>query len=163
MNETMTALRSPRAQGLLVLLAVFVSGALCGTAVTSYVLGRRGAGPRDTAMAEGRTPQAEEGRDEDRGIPSQLMQLGLADDQRAQMRRALAERKPAADSIMEAVQPRIRELELNTRQELMCVLTPAQRQRWVDWRAHEGLSATEGDVWLVRVHNGTCGGNRREP
>ena len=64
--------------------------------------------------------------------------------------------QPTADSLMRAVMPRVRDLDFRMRQEAMCVLTPSQRDEWVQWRQREALSVEEGNQMLDLVTKGQC-------
>lgn len=134
-----------RIRSLLLLATVFVSGALAGIAVDRILL-REDHGSRYSFWRPA----------EDNGIPTRLTQLGLTEDQQRRMRTISARWQPRADSVIQDLVPRVREIEHGMFQEMACVLTPAQGSAYLAWRKKEGLNEAEGEEQLSRVRQGTC-------
>lgn len=148
---------SSRGRVAAVLGLTFVAGTFAGVAGTRAFDARDTREPEPAAARVGAQREDSGGAPvEGAGIPRQIVQLGLSADERERIRAVVARRQPTADSIMESVTPRVRKLELTMRQEMMCVLTPAQRSQWMDWRRRQGLSLSEGEDWLALVSANTC-------
>ena len=138
-----------------VLVVTFLAGGFAGGAVDRQLVTPRVASP-EPAPATVSEHESKTLESENAGIPPQLLQLGLTPEQRTQIKAVIASRQPTADSISESVLPRVRALELTIRQEMMCALTAAQQQRWMQWRKGQGLSLAEGEDWLALVKAGKC-------
>jgi hypothetical protein len=74
------------------------------------------------------------------------------------MRAVIAGLRPQADALVESVRPRVRALELEMRQRLVCVLTPPQRDAWAQARRERRMKPAELDAWLALASSGRCPG-----
>lgn len=153
MTDGLESLGRVRRQGLALLAVAFVVGGLAGAAVDRvYVSSRAGISFRfEPGRREGVAER------ENSEIPDQITRLGLSEDQVKRIRAVLARHTPAVDSMMRTLREGLPRVEHLARQEMMCVLTPAQQQAWIDWRNHERFSSAETTDWLVLVRTGTCG------
>ena len=163
MGEFVDAPGSLRVRGVLLLLAVAVAAGVSGGAIDRLWVVRRDAPtvsePRRTE--EPRGPSREERRAEPVGervpeIPYTLRAVDLTDAQRVQIGAIVQRYRPAAESLMRSVRPRIEALDLRMRQETMCVLTPKQRDDWVAWRRREHLNVEEANVLMKMVADHAC-------
>ena len=161
--ETQTTTPPPRARGVLLLVVVFLAGALGGAAldrawvVTHLLSAFRQAGlttaePRRTS----RSPEGERARLS--AIPDQFLRLHLTAQQDSVLTDIARRRRPRADSVMRALRPTVSHMETEMMQEMLCALTPAQQADWLSYmEAHR-------ETWnpdiiaerykLVRTH--TC-------
>ena len=105
------------------------------------------------------------------GIPVSLRSLSLTDSQRVRIEKITAHYRPAADSVMRDFRPiadsilrmlsaRVATIDLQMRQEAMCVLTPQQREEWIAWRRREHVVVEDNDLMSKLVITNTC---PREP
>jgi Spy/CpxP family protein refolding chaperone len=139
---------------LALLCATFLSGALLGGILEHVRVSSGAVAPAPSGPSEGARSAPE-----DEAIPPQFRPLGLTLEQRAAMKRIVRAQQPVADSIMQTVLPRVRALDLEMRQQMLCVLTPDQQRQWMRWRARTGLSLREGEAWLEKAHTNTCPGS----
>ena len=140
-----------RTRAMLILGAVFVAGALAGGG--GHAAWERRVASRLRA-AEMRRPA---GRRYEAQIPGMLLDLGLDDAQRTRVEGIVRRLQPLADTIMSNVGPRVRALDLMARQQVLCVLTPAQRDRLARERAERHLATRETEAWMALVRQGRCG------
>lgn len=164
MTDRIESLGNVRARGILLLAVTFLAGGVAGAAVyrlfkppqqTTLAAAERLARLRDLRrgdMTEG--GRSVEARNE--GIPVTLWNVDLTDEQRAKVRAIMARMQPTADSLMRSVRPRVFALDLQMRQEAMCVLTPTQREAWMAWRRRENLSMEEGGEMMKLVTSNAC-------
>jgi len=136
-----------RVRALLTLAAVFLAGGLAGGAMHA-AWQRRAVREGEMRRRPGQRYEAQ--------IPEMLLNLGLDDAQRARVQGILRRVQPAADTIMAQVGPRVRALDLTARQQVLCVLTPAQRDRLVRERAERHLATRETEAWMALVREGRC-------
>lgn len=127
----------PRRSGrraVLLLAAVFVAGAIAGAAVERLVATRAAAASPLAGVAyapkiggDGVGPAAQD-------IPYAVRQLDLTDDERAKVRAIVQRVRPQSDTLWLQVRteilPKSRALETRMFQDILCVLTPAQRETW---------------------------------
>ena len=155
------AVPPPRARGVLLLVVVFLAGALGGAAldrawvVTHLVTAFRQAGftsaePRRSS----RSPEGE--RAMLSAIPDQFLRLHLMPQQESVLTDIAKRRRPRADSVMRALRPTVQHMETEMMQEMLCALTPPQQ---ADWLAYMQTNHWDPDVVaerykLVRTH--TC-------
>jgi Spy/CpxP family protein refolding chaperone len=163
-TDSIESLGNVRARGIFLLAVAFVAGAVAGAAVyrlvqppqqTTLAAADRLARLRDMRRGEGE----EGGRRVDprnEGIPVTLWNVDLTDEQRAKVRAIMARMQPTADSLMRSVRPTVFALDLQMRQEAMCVLTPTQREAWMAWRRRENLSMEEGGEMMKLVTSNAC-------
>jgi Spy/CpxP family protein refolding chaperone len=178
MNDAIRSLGNARRRGLYLLLAVAIAAGAAGGALDRLWVAREGGivGWRSTSGEGGavlvnrpaerltEAQRAERPLGERRrlmnpgedGIPYALRAVDLTNEQRGRIV-ALAEKyRPVADSLMRSVAPRVRQLDLQMREEAMCVLTPKQRDDWVAWRKREGMNMDEAGEMLRLVTAGQC-------
>jgi len=136
-----------RVRALLTLAVVFLAGGLAGGAMHA-AWQRRAVREGEMRRRPGQRYEAQ--------IPEMLLNLGLDDAQRARVEGILRRVQPAADTIMAQVGPRVRALDLTARQQVLCVLTPAQRDRLVRERAERHLATRETEAWMTLVREGRC-------
>lgn len=137
-----------RMRAVVALVTVFVAGALAGGAIHA-AWQRRAAREMELRQRPGRRYEAQ--------IPEMLLHLGLDDAQRARVEGIVRRLQPVADTIMSEVGPRVRALDLAARQQVLCVLTPAQRDRLARERAERHLATRETEAWMTLVRQGRCG------
>ena len=143
-----------RIRAVVALVTVFVAGALAGSAGHAAWQRRIASQQRVARAAEMRRSV---GRRYEAQIPEMLLSLGLDDAQRARVHGIVRRLQPMADTIMSEVGPRVRALDLTARQQVLCVLTPAQRDRLARERAERHLATREMDAWMTLVREGRCG------
>jgi hypothetical protein len=133
MRET----RAGTSRGLLVLAAVFIAGAVAGTAAERYyVLNQQ---PHTVAAPGGwrtegggeRPPSPELRRAIETGIPTHFVRLGLTAQQESVLAAISRRRRPRADSIVQSLRPVASKLETQMMQEMLCALTLAQQAHWL--------------------------------
>ena len=146
-----------RTRGLALLLVAFVAGGLAGGAADRAYITRADA--QRTAQEDSvRTARAgwrrEGGRVEEDYIPDPLRALELTPDQETRLR-AIAHRwRPQAGSMMEEVRSRVSNLENDMFAEMLCIVTPSQRDKYLkalhDNRMDEAVIAKRFE--LVRTN-----------
>jgi len=150
-NDAITSLGNARKRGLYLLLVVAVTAGAAGGAIDRIWVARQGG-------LVGRQP--DQGRlaakPGDNAIPSALRALDLTDEQRGRILSLAEKYRPAAESLAQSVAPRVQQLDLQLREEAMCVLTPAQRDTWIAQRKREGLGTDEPGQMLRLVSAGQC-------
>ena len=137
-----------RMRAVVALGTVFVAGGLAGGAIHA-AWQRRAVRGTEMRQPPGRRYEAQ--------IPEMLLNLGLDDAQRARVEGIVRRLQPAADTIMAEVRPRVRALDLAARHQVLCVLTPAQRDRLARERAERHLATRETEAWMTLVREGRCG------
>lgn len=163
MSDAIASLGSVRARGIALLIVVAIAAGVAGGAVDRWWMQRSmtpaGGAALAAALGEGRRERGfvvARGQGADEGIPLSLRAVTLSADQTARIRAITARYRPAAESLMLNVRPRVLALDFQMRQEAMCVLTPAQRADWIAWRKREGLAVEEGNEMLKLVNSGRC-------
>jgi Spy/CpxP family protein refolding chaperone len=180
MNDAISSLGNARKRGIWLLLVVAIAAGAAGGALDRLWVAREGGfvgwriadgegGGMVTVRgttADGFTEAQRAGRilgerrragnpGED-GIPFALRAVDLTDEQRQRILSLAEKYRPVAESLMRSVAPRVRQLDLQMREEAMCVLTPKQRDDWVAWRKREGLNMDEAGEMLRLVTAGQC-------
>jgi len=170
-NDELRSLGSARARGIALLLVVGIAGGAAGGAIDRWWTTRAEKEAGWTTRTEGErggsvtvTNRRREGvsREEpvravpNEEIPFSLRSVKLTPEQEVRVRAVTARYRPAADSLMRSIRPRIMELNTRMQQEAMCVLTPAQRTEWMAWREREKLSMEEGTRMLELANSGRC-------
>ena len=146
------------ARGTGVMLAVaFIVGALAGAALDRvYVARQAGAGEHGGELKLTPAQLELRARAEREGIPWAVADLDLTDAQKVKIRALAGQRRPQADSLMAQVLPRVRMLETEMFQDILCLLNDDQRARW-ERRMHEGqFPDSIVQLRLARVRNHTC-------
>lgn len=162
MNDALVSLGSVRARGIALLIVVAIAAGVAGGAIDRWLIQRSvtpssgavpgaGIGERRDSRFEGERGRAAEGE-----IPLSLRAVTLSPDQIVRIRAITARYRPAAESLMLNVRPRVLAIDLQMRQEAMCVLSPAQRAEWIAWRKREGLAVEEGNQMLKLVNSDGC-------
>jgi hypothetical protein len=141
-------------RAVLALAAVFVAGVLAGAA--GHAAWQRRVASQQRAARETEMRQRA-GRRYEAQIPEMLLSLGLDAAQRDRVEGIVRRLQPVADTIMSEVGPRVRALDLTARQQVLCVLTPAQRDRLARERAERHLATRETEAWMTLVREGRCG------
>jgi hypothetical protein len=161
MNDELRSLGSARARGIVLLLVVGIAGGAAGGAIDRWWTTRRersGEGGYvvnvEPRRARSRTLELRSGEDE--AIPFALRSVNLTPEQVERIHALSARYRPAAESLMRSVAPRVQELNSRMQKEAMCVLTPAQRTAWMAWRERERLSLEEGKQMLELANSGRC-------
>lgn len=173
MTEGLPALGSVRARGILLLALVALAAGAAGGAIDRVWLTRSanegtsesparnfasgedrqeqsGLTRTDRSLEERRTPR------ERGGVPISLRSINLSPQQRVKIEKISAQFQPAAESVVKTIRVRILAMDLQMRQQAMCVLTPAQRDEWIAWRKREGLIVEENDAMMALVKAGSC-------
>lgn len=132
-------------QTVLLVAAIFASGVLTGVALDRLAFAPAGDRRGLTFKPTG-----------ENGVPIVFGRLDLTADQEARIRAIGARWQPRADSLMEALFPRVKEINRGMFQEMACVLTPAQDSAYLAWRKREGLNVAEGEEQLALVREGKC-------
>lgn len=176
MNDELRSLGSVRARGLLLLAVVALAAGAAGGAIDRLWVARtansgmiitkfepirgRADGPaRESAERPVRTDRSME---EERGmlgmggIPISLRSLTLTDSQRRRIEKISSQFQPAAESVVMTIRSRVAALDLQMRQETMCVLTPQQRADWIAWRKREHLIVEDNDLMMKLVASNSC-------
>jgi len=168
MNDELSSLGSVRARGIALLVVASLAGGVAGGAIDRLWVARAEAGGEGWVAVR---RQAEERRNgetvtrrgltvyeprRDEEIPAALRAVELTDAQRTRIRAIMSKYRPVADSLMRSVQPRVSELATKMNQEAMCVLTPRQREDWMDWRRREHLNLEEGSQLLKLATANAC-------
>ena len=173
MTEELHALGSVRARGILILALVALAAGAAGGAIDRVWVARsaneaRSESPeRNFASGEDRHEQSglartdrslEERRtpSERGGVPISLRSINLSPEQSIKIEKISAQFQPAAESVVKTIRLRVLAMDLQMRQQAMCVLTPAQRDQWIAWRKREGLVVEENDAMMALVKAGSC-------
>ena len=143
--------------GALVLVIAFIAGGLAGAAADRVYVARQSAvageeqGPK-LSPAERETRR----RAEQEGIPWAVIDLDLTDSQKVAIRALASRRRPQADSLMALVVPRVRTLENEMFEDIICLLTPAQRERYERHMHQLQFPDSILQIRLSRVRAGSC-------
>jgi hypothetical protein len=135
-DEAFAARRGRR--GLLLLVAMFVAGALAGAAIDRvYIVRQNRAGwvGEVGRVAERRRAENNGASRAEVEIPSALERLDLTPDQQVRIRAIVTRLRPVTDSLWREVRPRAQAVENRLFQESLCVLTPEQLERWKTYMA----------------------------
>lgn len=174
MTEELQALGSVRTRGILLLALVALAAGAAGGAIDRVWVARnadegrseppsgRNVGSGEDRHEESRMARTDRSLEERRppsergGVPISLRSIDLSPDQRQRIEKISAQFQPAAESIAKTVRERILALDLQMRQQAMCVLTPKQRDDWIAWRKRERLIVEENGAMMALVKAGTC-------
>lgn len=133
MREGVESLGRLRAKGIALLAVTFAVGGLVGIAVERTLLQRE----PEPVTAPGPGPGWPDGR----VLPPMFRELGLTPQQIAEIRGIMERRKPATDSLLDELLPRLRAMTDSTRAEVRGVLTTEQAALWdslMAGRRHRG-------------------------
>jgi hypothetical protein len=108
-----------RARAIVLLIATFAAGAIAGAAVW----------PR---VAPGRTERRVSREPESERIPLPLELLGLTSDERTRLHAIARRWRPRADSEFNEVRRRVSDMENGMFAEMLCALTPEQRDKYLN-------------------------------
>jgi hypothetical protein len=111
-----------RVRAIVLLIATFVAGAITGAAVWPRVEPRRDE-PRRSAPFRGEV--------ESERIPLPLETLGLSSDERTRLHSIARRWRPRATNEFEEVRRRVSDMENGMFAEMLCALTPEQRDRYL--------------------------------
>lgn len=148
-----------RSRAALLLAAVFVAGGIAGAAIDRIVVTRNTGTP---AIAVAYMPKGSDARPGPTAvdIPYAFQQLGLTDDERVRVRAIVQRMRPQSDSLWDQVRtevlPKSRSLETRMFQDILCVLTPAQRERWRSNVVRGGFDTAVVNERLRPVREGRC-------
>ncbi|HVT40577.1 MAG TPA: hypothetical protein VHE78_16155 [Gemmatimonadaceae bacterium] len=164
MNDELRSLGSVRARGIILLVAVGVAGGMAGGALDRLWVVRHDVKSPALIPGSGEERRPGRSREERRGpqregsaeLPAWLRSVDLSGEQRNRIVAITAKFRPAADSLMRSVLPRVMELNLRMSEEAMCVLTPRQREDWIAWRRREHLSIEEANQFMRLVSSNSC-------
>lgn len=120
MKNSVESLGRIRTQGIALLLATFVAGALAGMALE-----------RLRTRPEFPPPGQERGLGMMRpfapgGLPPMFEELNLTDEQRASISEIIERSRPRTDELLQSMLPRLRAVTDSVREEIRAVLTPEQ-------------------------------------
>jgi hypothetical protein len=164
MNDELRSLGNVRARGIMLLVAVAVAGGMAGGALDRLWMARHEGSRVAVSLSNGEDRRPGMSREERRGaqreekseLPAWLRSVDLSGDQRTRIVAITAKYRPAAESLMRTVLPRVVELNVRMNEEAMCLLTPKQREDWIAWRRREGLSMVEGNQFMKLVASNSC-------
>jgi hypothetical protein len=135
-----------RARAVVLLIATFAAGAITGATVWPRV-----APPRGEARRAGVSREPESDR-----IPVPLELLGLSSDERARLH-AIAHRwRPRADSEFNEVRRHVSDLENGMFAEMLCALTPDQRDRYLKMTQDQHYDTTIVNKRFAIVRANRC-------
>lgn len=117
--------RRVRLQGILLLLVVFIVGALAGGA-TERALVSPDPPPRPFRQPDGE-------------LPPPFLRLDLTEEQRSQIRGVFERARPRAESIMRELMPQLAEINDSVRQEIRNILTPEQAEELQEEYERRGM------------------------
>jgi len=126
-------LRHVRVQGIAVLGAVFIAGALAGAAIEHV---RRPAARTDTAYVSPVPTErvVENMKMAGTGVPVLYESLQLTPEQRTRIRTIMDANRPRTDALLHETWPQLRALLESVQRQVEQVLTPEQRARLSDMR-----------------------------
>jgi hypothetical protein len=131
-----------RARAVVLLVAMFVAGAIAGAAVWPRVQPRRER--RATAETESER------------IPVPLLVLGLTSDEQAHLHAIARRWRPRADSEFNDVRRRVAEMENGMFAEMLCALTPAQRDQYLKMLQGQNYDTTMVNKRFAIVRANRC-------
>ena len=137
-----------RTRGLLLLLAAFVAGGLAGGALDRVYIIR---------MTMRRAQEERRGGADTRAvdrIPTPLEALDLTSEQQASLREIARKWRPQAGVALDEMRKKVSGMENDMFAEMLCVLTDAQRERYVHDLTENpfGRSVVDKRMSLVRAH-----------
>src|ERR1041384_111740 len=145
-----------RARAIVLLIVTFVAGAIAGAAAWPYVEPRR-------MIRVGREVEAER-------IPAPLVGLGLSSDEearlhtiprpwrgRARARPVARHWRPRADSEFREVRRHVSDMENGMFAEMLCVLSPEKRERYLKLTQDEHYDPTVVEKRFALVRANKCG------
>jgi hypothetical protein len=115
---------SPRARAFALLALTFLAGVAVGTAIEQRVA-------RSGGRLERRSRTAPNGQAELEQIPTPLEQLGLTDAQATQLRAIARHWRPQTAVALDEFRKRVNEMENGMFAEMLCALSPDQRDRYL--------------------------------
>ena len=132
-----------RARAIVLLIVTFVAGAIAGAAAWPYVEPRR-------MIRVGREVEAER-------IPAPLVGLGLSSDEEARLHPIARHWRPRADSEFREVRRHVSDMENGMFAEMLCVLSPEKRERYLKLTQDEHYDPTVVEKRFALVRANKCG------
>lgn len=142
--------RSGRLRAFAVLTVVFVAGALAGAVIGRAALRREQKRP---AALEPR--RSGKGPDVDQ-IPTPLLGLGLTADQETRLHAIARQWRPRAARELDSVRAHAGQIENGMFADMLCVLTPAQRDQYLAWLQNAKMPADVVDTRFAVVRANKC-------
>lgn len=136
-----------RARAVALLLATFVAGAITGAAFWPRLEPRRG---------EMRVAGAGRGEVESERIPVPLEMLGLTGDERARLHAIARRWRPRAANEFEEVRRHVSDMENGMFAEMLCALTPDQRDRYLKLTQSQHFDTTIVNKRFALVRANRC-------
>lgn len=145
----MDADRPGRTRGVVVLAAVFVAGALAGAVIDRTVSRREHREPSKQERHSNGGPEVDQ-------IPTPLVNLGLTPDEQTRLHAIARQWRPRAARELEEVRAHTADLENGMFADMLCVLTPAQRDRYMDWLHNAQMPPDVVDKRFAVVRANKC-------
>jgi hypothetical protein len=136
---------SPNLRAALLLLLVFVAGGVAGAAFERT----HDARPRRNSAGADHAVEAER-------IPLPLEALGLSNDETRQLHAIARRWRPRAADLVRGLSANVGELENNMFAEMLCVITPDQRRRYLASLERNHADSTLIDRRFRLVHANQC-------
>jgi uncharacterized membrane protein len=139
-----------RARAVALLLATFVAGAIAGAAVWPRVA------PRGLEIRRLGGWSGERGEVESERIPLPLETLGLSSDERTRLRAIARRWRPRAANEFEEVRRRVSDMENGMFAEMLCALTPEQRDKYLKLTQDQHYDTTTVTKRFALVRANRC-------
>jgi len=133
-----------RLRAMILLVATFVAGAIAGAALWQRIQPRH-AEPRARGEVESER------------IPDPLEGLGLTDDERARLHAIARRWRPRANNEFEEVRRHVADLENGMFAEMLCALTPQQRDQYLQMTQEQRYDTTVVNKRFALVRENRCG------